>query len=101
MKNLFSFLLPNPKPLNPAQRIKKGEEVSIEEITDYLKKTLPPEEQKKFFTNIQISVYPVVVQKLLEFKDKGELSEVEFFKHLREQTEHINQLLDEEKNHAS
>lgn len=95
MKWLTNLFNPTPKSLTPAQRIKQGEKVSIEEICDYIRKTLPEKEQTEFFNGIQISTYPVVVKKLLEFKDSGELSDVEFFKHLREQTLNINQLLEE------
>lgn len=83
-----------PKPLTPAQRIKKGDQVSIEEICDYLRETLPEEEQTKFFAEIQLSVYPAVVQRLLGLMDEGKLSDSEFFKQLREQTKNINQIMD-------
>lgn len=86
-----------PKPLTPAQRLRKGEQVSIEEICDYLRDTLPKDEQDKFFAEIQLSVYPVFVQKLLEFKEKGELSEADFFQHLKDQTSKINLLLDQQR----
>lgn len=91
--NIFNSLFKS-KPLTPAQRLKKGEQVNLEEMCDYIRETLSEEEQDKFFADIQLSVFPVFVQKLLEFKDSGELSEADFFKHLREQTTTLNQLLE-------
>lgn len=83
MLNLFSR---TPKVKTVPQRLKDKEDVSLEEISEYIKETLPPEEADRFFKNLQAQIFPVVVERLIYFKDQGTLSETEFMDHLRKIT---------------
>lgn len=82
------------KSKSTAQKLAAGEDVSLDDILTFVKSNYDEKEQDKFFKDLQLSVYPVVVERLLQLKDSNQITESEFFTALREQTLEMNQLLD-------